>query len=81
MEPKIINGWDELEKCKSESHVLIIDNCSGWIAENDADKEAWNQHHYLSTHSFYEETHKESTELLQRCGFNVVLANWDEGRT
>ena len=32
---------------------------------------------YLSTHTFYGGTHEFSTELLQKCGFNVVLANWD----
>jgi hypothetical protein len=72
--PKLVKTWDELAECISETHVLDIDihGCSGWIRGKDDDI------HYLSTHTFYGSTYEYSTKLLQSCGFNVQLANWDE---
>lgn len=70
-----IDSWEELSKCKSDTHILDIDlhyGC-GWILpknRKDSDK------FYLSTHSFYASEYKHSTELLQRCGFNVSLKSW-----
>lgn len=82
-EPKLIETWDELKECVSETHELEIevDRCSGWIrrkGSNDNDKDYFENNHYLSTHTFYGSSHEYSTKLLQKCGFNVRLANWDE---
>ena len=67
-----IETWDELKLCISPTHTLEVDTeigC-GWIKENDENK------YYLSTHTFYSSTYKYSTELLQKCGFNVQLVSW-----
>lgn len=32
---------------------------------------------YLSTHTFYGNNYQHSTKMLQQCGFDVQLANWD----
>lgn len=70
----IIDSWEELSQCKSNTHYLEIDlkyGC-GWIIDkgNEDDKL------YLSTHTFYEDRFIESTEILQRYGFNVELKSW-----
>ena len=73
--PKYIKDWNELKEEKSETYALEIEEDSGygWISSKEGDDT-----HYLSTHTFYGGTHEYSTKLLQFCGFNVVLANWDE---
>ena len=77
--PKLINTWDELRECTSETHVLEIEDYCGWIRPKVRDEENyWKDNHYLSTHTFYGGTHKYSTEILQKCGFDVEIANWDE---
>jgi len=78
--PKYIKDWKELKEEKSLTHVLDIeieDGC-GWITPKSEDKENWKGRHYLSTHTFYDSSFEQSTKLLQSCGFNVKLANWDE---
>jgi hypothetical protein len=79
-EPKPIRDWEELSKETSETHVLEIelDGGCGWIGPKNGEGEIGVDRHYLSTHTFYGGTNKYSTKLLQSCGFNVVLANWDE---
>ncbi|MCM3632887.1 hypothetical protein [Paenibacillus camelliae] len=72
-EPQLVKNWQELKECKSETHYLEIEEHSGWIHGKSGD-----EFHYLSTHTFYGSSHKGYTTLLQSCGFNVVLANWDE---
>lgn len=72
-EPKLITTWEELKQCESDTHYLEIEEHSGWIHSKNSD-----EYHYLSTHTFYGKTHEGSTKLLQSCGFNVQLANWDE---
>ena len=77
---KYIESWEELREIKSPTHDLEIDlegGC-GWISPKESDKDSWEGRHYLSTHTFYGGTFKSSTEILQSCGFNVELANWDE---
>ena len=80
---KLISTWEELSKCESETHTLKIDikGCNGWIFENkiDIDDDDYDMH-YLSTHTFYGLNYKDSTRLLQKCGFNVEIANWDAKR-
>lgn len=88
--PKLISTWEELKNIpqESETHILEIEECCGWISakdERDYDfnksfiEQIKNQNIYhLSTHTFYGSQYKESTELLQACGFDVEIANWDE---
>jgi hypothetical protein len=80
-EPKLIKTWDELKECTSETHTLEIEDCCGWITHKNSNENYINyseNNHYLSTHTFYGSNHELSTKLLQKCGFNVRLANWDE---
>lgn len=78
--PKYIKDWKELKEETSPTHILEIDveGGNGWVEPKNIDKESWEGRHYLSTHTFYGGFHEYSTKLLQSCGFNVVLANWDE---
>ena len=41
-------------------------------------KEYYERHIYLSTHTFYKSQYKHSTEILQKCGFDIELENWDK---
>lgn len=78
---KYIKNWEELKDVTSPTHRLEIDvDCGcGWIYPKNSDDNSWEGKHYLSTHTFYGGGFNESsTKLLQSCGFNVVLANWDE---
>lgn len=65
----------------SPTHILEIDleyGC-GWVhPKKDLEFSSWDDRHYLSTHTFYGSQFKASTQILQSCGFNVELANWDE---
>lgn len=71
---RLIKTWDELKECVSDTHRLEIEDGSGWIYSKTNDKES----HYLSTHTFYGSSYKGYTQMLQDCGFNIQLANWDE---
>ena len=75
---KLINSWEELSKEKSDTHYLEIDvdGCNGWINPKVESGDYENMH-YLSTHTFYGSQYEESTRILQSCGFDVHLANWD----
>lgn len=73
--PIFIKGWEELRKVEdSENYTIEYDHGNGWIL----DKKTKAVKHYLSTHTFYGLTHEYSTKILQECGFNVELANWDK---
>ena len=75
--PIFIAGWEELREVKdSENYTIEFEEGNGWIL----DKKTKETKHYLSTHTFYGGTYKYSTKILQECGFNVELANWDETR-
>lgn len=76
--PKLIKTWDELKECTSETHVLKIKEYSGWIEPKSLDEDSWEGRFYLSTHTFYGSNYEHSTKILQECGFDVQLANWDE---
>lgn len=74
--PKTIHGWPELAEVEdSPTHSLDIDvkGCNGWIIS----KETGEHEYYLSTHTFYGSKYRYSTALLERCGFNVEITNWD----
>lgn len=79
---KYIKHWSELKEVESPTHILEIDlkYGSGWIKpkKEPENPQSWDGYHYLSTHTFYGSSYKDSTEILQSCGFNVELANWDE---
>jgi hypothetical protein len=80
-DPVLVEDWDHMRKLdlKSETHNLEIDDYNAHINSKKEDK----QFIYLSTHTFYGMTHKSSTEIMQKCGFNVIIDNWDkdiEGR-
>lgn len=49
-------------------------NCSDEIKN----KHYFENHHYLSTHTFYGSQYESSTKLLQQCGFDVEIDNWDK---
>ncbi|QJI52376.1 hypothetical protein [Psychrobacillus phage Perkons] len=75
-----ISTWEELRKCKSDTHIIEFDRYSGWINPKDESvkyEEHFMRGYYLSTHTFYGLNYQSSTEILQKCGFNVQLKNWD----
>lgn len=78
---KLIKTWEELSKVpQSETHFLDVspNNCNGWVvAKNPVSDKFSDRKKYLSTHTFYGESHKHSTKLLQSCGFDVEIDNWD----
>lgn len=78
---KQIANWLELaEVPDSETHSLDItpEDGNGWIIPKVDNGEILGGKEYLSTHTFYGKTHEYSTKLLQSCGFDVQLKNWDE---
>lgn len=73
--PILIKDWDDLAIVpESKTHRLEIEDGCGWIHKKNG-KEFMGK--YLSTHTFYGSNYARSTRLLQKCGFNVTLANWD----
>lgn len=79
---KFIKDWNDLVGLESDTHRLEIEveYGRGWIRPKvyANDDEFFMNSHYLSTHTFYGKTYLHSTKLLQKCGFNVVLDNWDK---
>ena len=76
-----IKNWEELSKVpNSKTHSLEITpkDGNGWINPLVPTDDVLGGKEYLSTHTFYGKTHEYSTKKLQSCGFNVVLANWDD---
>ena len=77
-----IKTWDELEeyvkKNPSKTHKMIFKDGSGWIEELEPTKTVYGWRHYFSTHTFYGKgMYLKSTKILQKCGFDVILDNWD----
>lgn len=79
---QIVKTWEELSQLvQSDTHYLDIDvkGCNGWVvAKNPVSNKFSDRKRYLSTHTFYGECYKYSTALLQKCGFDIEIANWDE---
>ena len=74
---KLISSWEELaEVPDSDTHVLKIGDCNGWILRKGKPEDDFG--HYLSTHTFYGSEYRRSTALLQSCGFDVEIDNWDK---
>ena len=89
---KIIKNWQELSKVPAnDKYKIIVCDCCGWIVpicdEPDKDNDFicncpntgdYFNHIYLSTHTFYGNHYKYSTELLQKYGFDIEIDNWDK---
>lgn len=82
--PKKIKSWEDLVGLESEKYKLRVEllelggGCA-WIlpkVETEETKKNFLQHHwYLSTHAFYPSALKETTQELQRFGFDVEIVN------
>jgi hypothetical protein len=81
----LIKSWDELRAIPniSKTHTLEVNEYSGSLTPNGEFN--WKNYHYLSTHTFYGmrngngyNSFVDSTFTLQKCGFNVVIDNWDK---
>lgn len=83
---KLIKNWKELAQVPPNNKYKIVideDMCNGWIQpikETEETKNAkyYENHHYLSTHTFYGENYEYSTKILQKFGFDVEIDNWDK---
>lgn len=79
--PKKIKSWQELAGLESEKYKLQVrlfglGGCAFILpkVETEETKKDYYKHHfYLSTHTFYPSKYKESTEILQKFGFDVEL--------
>lgn len=80
---KLIKDWSDLKDLESENYKIILENTGhcGWIEpkiETEETEKNWYDHHYyLSTHTFYEDHHATSTRILHKFGFDVELESWD----
>jgi hypothetical protein len=81
----LIKDWEELRNIpnKSNTHILKVDKYSGSL--EPIGEFNYKNYHYLSTHTFYGmrngqgyNSFVDSTFTLQKCGFNVVIDNWDK---
>lgn len=80
---KLIKGWEQLSKVPPNDKFKIEvdeDMCCGRIKpiDKNVEIEYGKNYHYLSTHTFYGSQYEYSTKILQECGFNVELDNWDK---
>lgn len=75
----LIKSWAELSSVpESKTHKLDIGEHNGWIiTKNPKSDKFSDRKKYLSTHTFYGSSFRYSTKLLQSCGFDVEIANWD----
>lgn len=78
IKPTLIKTWAELAQFPdSATHTIEIDpswGATGFIFRLDDGKVEY----YLSSHTFYGTNYQYSTKILQECGFNVVIGNWDK---
>lgn len=83
---KLIKGWKDLVGLESENYKLEIDlECSCGhvvpkVETEETEKNYWEHHYYLNTHTFYGHMYEFSTEVLQKFGFDVEIDNWDKER-
>ena len=86
---RYIKDWEDLKKIpnESETHILKVGEYNAWLeaktkrlynSEVDYLEQVKHLDVYLSTHTFYDPNYEFSTKILQACGFDVELANWDE---
>ena len=57
---------------KEEDFICACDD------ENMSAREYYENHVYLSTHTFYGSQYKNSTKILQKYGFDIEIDNWDK---
>ena len=92
--PKLIKNWKELSQVPpNNKYKIIVNDCCGWIVpicdmpnradficncEETKENDYYENHRYLSTHTFYGKNYKESTKLLQEKGFDIEIDNWDK---
>lgn len=85
----LIKSWDDLKKIlqESDTHILEIKEYSGWLrAKDEKDynpeidymEQIKHLDVYLHTHTFYEDNCEFYTKVLQICGFDVELVNYDD---
>ena len=80
---QLVNNWRDLSKCESSKYRIVLEDnkCSAWIEpkkETIETKENYFEHHqYLSTHSFYGDTYRDTNNLLKKFGFDVEVVSWD----
>ena len=76
---KQIKSWEELVGLESEDYKLEIDlrhGCGNIIPKDETEetqKDYFQHHVYLSTHTFYPSHYRWATEMLQKFGFDVEL--------
>ena len=83
--PKKIESWQELAGLESEKYKVQVrlfgyGGCAFILpkVETEETTKEYSKHHfYLSTHTFYPSTCKASTEILQKCGFDVELVAYE----
>lgn len=78
VDQEMCSGWivpvcDEFDENRD-----FICNCPDRDTMNTY--EYFNHHIYLSTHTFYGSRYAEYTKVLQECGFDIELDNWDKDR-
>lgn len=78
VDKKLYGGWivpvcDEPANKRGE---YFICNCK----KSTSTREWFDDHVYLSTHTFYGSNYKTSTKLLQEHGFDIEIDNWDKER-
>lgn len=83
---KLIRNWGELFDLPPNDKYKIVSeegNYCGWIVPiketPETEKNYFEHHIYLSTHTFYGLDYKRSTKILQKYGFDVEIDNWDKG--
>jgi hypothetical protein len=85
--PVLISTWEELAQVPpNDKYKIVVEESkvdkigTFWIRpiDDSAELDFGVNCEYLHTHLFYKECYLDSTELLQRFGFNVVIDNWDK---
>lgn len=83
--PKLIDNFIELAAVESSKGYKIVLDEDGYSAciepiveTEETEKNYYDHHIYLSTHTFYGNEYERSTKILRKFGFDVQLANWDE---
>ena len=80
-ETRLIRTWEELGQLPANDKFKIVLKESGgcgWIKPVSENEEMGVNSYYLHTHTFYDSNCEEMSKLLQECGFNVELENWDK---
>ena len=82
---QLIKNWEELSKVPPNDKykiVVDIDMCNGHIVPveetTETQRDYFEHHIYLSTHTFYGSNYEYSTKILQKYGFDVEIDNWDK---